>query len=63
MILTAHSQGPDQTARMRSLIRALAVPGIPEDEFSHGEVHIKMRLAVECGIQFIPYNCFVFFNF
>ena len=44
MIQLANSEGPDQTARMRSLIWAFAVHIYP-DMFSHGtaKIYIKMK--------------------
>ena len=38
MILLADNEGPDQTARMRRLIWAVAVRKCPKNAFSHGAV-------------------------
>ena len=40
MILLVDSEGPDQTAQMRSLIWALPVRACPKDTFSLGAAHI-----------------------
>ena len=40
MILTADSDGPDQTARSHSLIWAFAVRACPEDTFWLGTAHL-----------------------
>ena len=39
--LLADSEGPDQTAQMRSLIRAFAARNMLEDTFSHGTAQLK----------------------
>ena len=41
MILLADSEGHDQTARMRSLIRDFTVRISPKATFSHGVAHRK----------------------
>ena len=46
MILLAESEGPDQTARQRSLIWAFALCTCPEGTFSRGVSHLIMKYAV-----------------
>ena len=43
MILLADSEGPDQTARTRSLIWAFAVLICPKTGFSHGEAQLSTQ--------------------
>ena len=44
IILFAGSEGPDQTAHLRSLIWALAVCICPKDMFSHGTAHMMTSI-------------------
>ena len=42
MILLAEIEGPDQTARMRRLMRGLRWPHMAEEPLSHREAQIRL---------------------
>ena len=46
MILLAHSEGPDQTAHLRSLIWAFAVRIYSKTHFFHGATHNIFKVVI-----------------
>ena len=59
MILLTDSEGPDQTAHMRSLIRAFAVRAFPGGTISVGATHLAVRMEMLYHTSFLNQKPFL----
>ena len=57
MALQEDSEGPDQTAQVRSLVWAFAVPICPEGTFSHGAAYTHKNLLSLAKVRNVHYKC------